>query len=196
MKKIVIVVASCALVGILAMAGCAPQARDDTGDAVEDTASSLSVQTTWSAESDCAVCHASEEKSYDDQACLASQHRDRTCIECHADEGALAGVHEDKTAEDKKPKRLKKTEVSEGSCLTCHYGSREELAEATPDLLLTDYNGTSANPHNLPACADHEALTCVDCHGMHVEQPILEQAQETCTGCHHAGVFECYTCHE
>ena len=51
------------------------------------------------------------------------------------------------------------------------------------------------NPHDLPEGADHAKIDCLDCHTAHKAQEASETALNTCTGCHHTGVFECGTCH-
>ncbi len=185
----------CALATVATLAACAPQARDGSAEGSSD-ASTPAVQVSWSADSDCSVCHKNPQSSYENASCLASKHVEQKCIDCHVDETALESVHDGVSADDKQPKRLKKTDVTDESCLSCHYGTKEKLVEATSDLLVTDDNGTSANPHDLPENPDHETLACENCHGMHDEASIAEQAQATCLSCHHAGVFECYTCHE
>ena len=58
-------------------------------------------------------------------------------------------------------------------------------------------NGKTVNPHDLPATETHQAITCTNCHTMHSEQTDLDgDAKSYCTSCHHADVFECYTCHQ
>ena len=42
-----------------------------------------------------------------------------------------------KTASDTMPKKLKKTEVPDDACLSCHYGAREELVAATVDVAVS-----------------------------------------------------------
>ena len=150
----------------------------------------------WSPEADCAACHSTEQSSYDDAACLASFHKQQACASCHADDQALSNAHVGKTSADKAPKRLKKTEVSDELCLSCHFGTKEELVAATQDVVVTDENGTSRNPHDGGDIAEHESIECSSCHSMHSDEPVSEQAYDTCISCHHAGVFECYTCHE
>ena len=64
--------------------------------------------------------------------------------------------------------------------------------------MLTDKNGTTANPHDLPQNADHTNadLACATCHKLHGEDPIEQTALKACIDCHHAEVFECGTCHD
>ena len=134
--------------------------------------------------------------------CGVSTHAEAACVACHTDAESLGTVHEGATTDDKMPKRLRKTEVSEDACLTCHYGTREGLAEATASLTVVDKNGTEAHPHDLPAteAGEHESIACGECHAMHTPgssaDTLLEAATERCQKCHHQNVFECGTCHE
>lgn len=154
----------------------------------------------WTMESDCAACHTDEAQSYEDTNCLASQHADVACTTCHADEVGLADRHDDVEIGDRTPRRLRATEVDTQACVTCH-GDYEALAQATAGVtVLTDENGTTVNPHEVTttvnAAGQHDEITCVDCHAMHVDEPSADQAVATCRTCHHADVYECGTCHE
>lgn len=117
-----------------------------------------------------------------------------TCISCHDDVDKLAEVHKSAGA-GKTATRLKKTDVSSEVCLSCH--DLEVLAEATAkSTVLTDDNGTVINPHDIPEGSEHGTLGCTDCHKAHDQEKTLAQSAKTaCTSCHHAGVFECNTCH-
>ena len=126
---------------------------------------------------------------------LAAVHQAVPCTGCHSDEKALSTVHDGVTADSKLPKRLRKAKIDEALCLGCH-GSYEDLAEKTADCtVLTDSAGTVVNPHDLPEGADHAKIDCLDCHTAHKVQEVSEATLNTCTGCHHTGVFECGTCH-
>lgn len=126
---------------------------------------------------------------------LAAVHQAVPCTGCHSDEKVLSTVHDGVTADSKLPKRLRKAKIDEALCLGCH-GSYEDLAEKTADCtVLTDSAGTVVNPHDLPEVADHAKIDCLDCHTAHKAQEASETALNTCTGCHHTGVFECGTCH-
>lgn len=126
---------------------------------------------------------------------LAAVHQAVPCTGCHSDEKVLSTVHDGVTADSKLPKRLRKAKIDEALCLGCH-GSYEDLAKKTADCaVLTDSAGTVANPHDLPEGADHAKIDCLDCHTAHKAQEASETALNTCTGCHHTGVFECGTCH-
>lgn len=197
MKKPAAVLVVFVLVPALAalLYSCAPNAPSD---AVKQGGipKEQSVSVEWSKDSDCSVCHVPEQESYSDSACLASLHPDTTCSQCHADSTELSSVHEGKTASDKMPKKLKKTSVSDDLCLSCHFETKDALAEATPDVLITDSKGNSRNPHLADGVVEHEDIECAECHSMHVDEPIEDQAKDKCYSCHHAEVFECYTCHE
>lgn len=119
------------------------------------------------------------------------------CAVCHADE-KLGELHDGVAADDKMPKKLKKTKVDAEICLVCHE-SYDALAEKTADSqALVDDNGTVVNPHALPDVTDHEPISCVDCHTVHkdADKPVTEKAKDKCLSCHHENVFECGTCHE
>lgn len=150
---------------------------------------------TWSADSDCAVCH--KDESTTDSKCLAATHAANqvACASCHADEGGLADAHEGITAADvKKSVAMTKTKVSVESCKSCH--DMTSVAAATAgSTALTDANGTVVNPHALPENSDHATLECVSCHKAHSSTAVATTAMRACTSCHHANVFECGTCH-
>lgn len=115
------------------------------------------------------------------------------CATCHVESEGLEAGHK-KLNSGKEAKRLRKSEVDASFCTDCH--QIEELAEATATYTgLTDANGTCVNPHDLPAGESHESVLCTDCHQVHSEKTLNETAVTTCNGCHHAGVFECGTCH-
>ena len=166
---------SCAVIA-LALTACAPQSNEN-GAASADDAKETPITVAWSADSECGTCHATEQASYDDAACVAS-------------------THEGKTASDTMPKKLKKTEVPDDACLSCHYGAREELVAATVDVAVVDSKGTAVNPHDVTPSEQHDTIRCADCHGMHDAEKLADKADAECASCHHADVFECYTCHD
>lgn len=178
-----------------ALTGCAPSpATPDSARSEEEVAS---VSENWSPDADCAACHDKENASIQNTACTAAFHgasQDFTCATCHNDEDALFQIHVSSDGK-KPPKKLKKTEVSADTCLTCH--GTEELAASTTDFNgLTDREGTTVNPHNLPDNEDHASeISCISCHSGHSEKPSSEQAADLCTGCHHENVYQCGTCH-
>lgn len=166
----------------------------------------------WSADLDCSACHQAEaesllgddvhrdagaEEGNRDVERYAEEHAEElgvTCTTCHEPSEALEKAHA-KMNGGKTAKRLKKTEVSSESCLACH--EQEDLASATASYRgIVDANGTVVNPHDLPATDDHADIACTDCHRAHdTSMSVEESAMATCKGCHHAGVFECGTCH-
>ena len=118
-----------------------------------------------------------------------------TCATCHDDEAGLAEGHE-KLNSGKVSKRLKKSSVSSEACLACH--SWDDLAAATEGYDgLVDERGTVVNPHALPDVEEHATIACTDCHKAHTlgAKPVADSSIIACLTCHHAGVFECGTCH-
>lgn len=117
-----------------------------------------------------------------------------TCVTCHEDSPELAKAH-NKLNSGKESKRLKKTKVTSEVCLGCHV--QEDLADATADFEgIVDEKGTVVNPHALPENDSHADITCLTCHKVHdTEDSVADNAMSACLGCHHAGVFECGTCH-
>ena len=178
----------------------------------------------WPIEADCAACHtkqapgeaAADEAGADGEvhdaagsaaadeageatsrteASFQALHAGFGCATCHAD-AKLGELHTDVTADDKMPKRLKKSSIEKDLCLTCH--DAEKLVEDAKGCeALTDDNGTVVNPHDLPDVADHDPITCIDCHVMHKDgdEPVGDVAKAKCISCHHENVFECGTCH-
>ena len=108
----------------------------------------------------------------------------------------LAKQHEGASSDDRMPSRLKQTTVEASVCLSCH-DQDEIAAESSSCTALSDAQGTTVNPHELPETDTHGQIACTDCHSMHEEQTDLQgDAKAYCMSCHHADVFECYTCHE
>ncbi|MEC4272176.1 cytochrome c3 family protein [Adlercreutzia sp. R25] len=195
LKKVLPVIV---LGAMLALAtACAPKTLSTTGSAEKGEEAAVGTVTVeWSPESDCATCHTVEEESRADANCVASLHAATNCIDCHSDTDGLAKRHDGVTSEDKMPKKLKKTNVDQEQCLSCH-GSYEELAQKTMGYQgLVDEHGTVVNPHALPKSEDHSAIICGDCHKMHSSDgDIAQNALNKCSTCHHHNVFECGTCH-
>lgn len=193
-KFLAVAVALAACLGLMA---CAPQKAPETGESDGDSAAVAGPA--WSIDMDCSVCHDAQHASMQDGALLAGAHleqADVSCASCHADEAALSGVHEGKSADSPKPTKLKKTTVSTESCMneTCHAVSDEEFEALTAGVTeLTDANGTMVNPHTVMGLTEgHADIQCVSCHTVHDQGAT---AAETCVTCHHAGVYECNTCH-
>lgn len=192
---------ACAVMGamsilVLALYGCQPAQTSGTASKSDAAATESITLTDWSPSTDCATCHSNEVSSEADTACAASKHASLSCADCHSDTEKLAKLHNGTSSDDRQPTRLKQTEVSSEVCLGCH--DQSELAQKTASVTaLTDSNGKTVNPHDLPATETHQAITCTNCHTMHSEQTDLDSdAKSYCTSCHHADVFECYTCHQ
>lgn len=183
----------------IAVAGCSPQEPAAEKPAEQGGGSDSAVQVAWSPDMDCATCHATEGATMEDGsmgACIHVQEAQTTCISCHADEAALADVHKEATATDTMPKKLKATVVDAASCQAagCHDLSADEMLARTATITdLTDSQGTQVNPHEVMGLTDgHADILCSDCHNMHKAEV---NAADTCVSCHHAGVYECNTCH-
>lgn len=184
-----------ALLGV--MVACAPHKTEMAVSDGEEAAVADTAFTGYTEESDCSICHVSEQDSYGDESCLAVRHASVACATCHDDAEALSDRHDGATAEmASRVKRLRFTEVEAETCLECH-GSWNEIAEATSAVVVTDSNGTEINPHGFPENDTHAQIACVDCHSVHVsEEEMTTVAKDECKSCHHQDVFECGTCHE
>lgn len=181
-------------VGLLSccLYACGPQvsSEESSKEGASESGTTMAIQ--WSPEVECGVCHATEADSAKETVCEAFLNED-SCMVCHDEVSILSTVHEGVAVSDRAPTRLKKTAVSEQACLSCHEQGLESLAEK----LLVDENGTSVNPHALPQVASHEEILCGDCHKMHsAPSERVKNAGKLCQSCHHANVYECYTCHD
>ena len=147
---------------------------------------------------DCTVCHADQgatAASENSGAGIHVMHADASCISCHADEATLSTVHENATPDRVMPNQLKTSMVTCQSS-GCHDLTDEEMLDLTKDVTeLTDIEGTMVNPHEVIGLTPgHSEITCSSCHVMHGSTTDV-YAAETCISCHHAGVYECNTCH-
>ncbi len=152
---------------------------------------------TFSMDADCAACHAGSAERMADEGFTGELHKDLTCITCHSDEAQLTEAHAEHYSAKQASRvvTLVNTTVDPNICFTCH-GDQETIAQATADVTdLTDKNGTTINPHELPAVDEHGAITCGSCHKMHDDKTAVEASQNTCLNCHHDNVYECGTCH-
>ena len=122
---------------------------------------------------------------------IASIHPDQ-CTVCHSDTDALTELHVNAKGTARQKSGRLKNAVQNETCLACH-GSYEELAKATADsTVLTDEQGRTVNPHDIPQVPGHDdPVACTSCHAVHKEY----EPMRYCTGCHHEGGFECNTCH-
>ena len=186
---------------IIIAAGCSPQGEEpktaEGPDPAEQTAAA-DPASDWSLATDCTTCHSTEAATTTEASLGAGAHATAAgtdCATCHSDEAALATVHQGADATGAMPQKLRKTSVEAQTCQAagCHDLSTEEMLALTADVTdLTDSKGTTVNPHEVMGITPgHGDIACSDCHGMHRETA----AADTCVGCHHAGVYECNTCH-
>ncbi len=146
MGKKRLLLAAISLCAVAALAACSPQ-QAPTGGESDDGGAPAVEAVAWSADSDCASCHAEESAAAADAATGSGFHAGQgvTCATCHADE-AMGEVHAD-YATARPPSELRKTEVQPETCLTsgCHDQAqlKEKTAAAT---VLTDNNGMTVNP--------------------------------------------------
>lgn len=201
---------------VFSLAACAPSQRENQETGNGEEPANATINAPWSAESDCASCHASEAESASDSTTAYSSHtildNARNCIDCHNDEGGLLSTaHESYLDEKAKlPKKLKETSVVDATCIAIGCHSVDELLAKTSDdsLMLVDSEGTTVNPHSMLTDEKHafggEAgadIRCATCHKLHETESaeafaIAETAQARCKSCHHADVYQCGTCHE
>jgi hypothetical protein len=140
----------------------------------------------------CSICHTKYVQSMKDNGLLASKHAKAGldgCESCH-DQESLKKPHEQATTP---PVVIRARRYSQDFCLKCH-GSLEELAKKTANSkVLTDDQGKTINPHDLPKTPAHmKAGDCANCHRMH-KKPM--EPNEFCYGCHHKKVYACKECH-
>ncbi len=204
-------------VAVALVAGCQPEVEDAVLTSGVGSVGRLEPDTQWhwSPESTCAACHVGEDASLASVPCAQEQFSADACLTCHNDASVLEEAHADVSALSTR-KTAHAATIADETCERCHNAT--ELAEATAhSTVLTDANGTVANPHNLPADESHAAIACANCHNPHedfhsasnttsnaaditnaadVATSPANRAPQICESCHHAGVFECYTCHE
>ena len=183
------VLAVATIVVLLAGTTTATMAHAASKESAADTAFSL--------ELDCVACHTQAQADAVSKDCLLFDHQALACTACHTDEAALAKKHKAMATKDPNAgKRLSaKNRVAAKTCQTCH--ASKDLANATKtNTVLTDKNGATVNPHDLPAGHFDENVTCADCHSVHDgKDETAAKATAACAGCHHTDVYECYTCH-
>jgi hypothetical protein len=211
-KKLIVLLGLCALMaGLLVINGCAPRERagSDTSGGTYTTSDedgegggsggvpAMTIE--WSPQSDCAMCHSAEELTRNDTVTTAGMHNPSAisaqvdCMTCHDDVSGLTKAHDGVLVDDKAATRLRTTKVSIETCTAsgCH-DDEAARKEATAGLtLLTDSEGTTVNPHDLPTGEGHSAITCSSCHKGHE----ATEADKFCITCHHEHVYACGTCH-
>lgn len=144
---------------------------------------------------DCTACHKNEGAAAQDEAFLGFDHAGLLCVSCHDDGEVLDDLHA-KTKAKRMPMRMKKTAVENETCSQCHEIEGDEFVGLSADVLLSDANGLEVNAHEVVAAEQHQGIACVACHEFHDDTLPAEQAQKVCATCHHANVYECFTCHE
>jgi hypothetical protein len=201
-RKTTLLLAVSVFVVLIILTACAPrQAQpEQRGSNADGLGSEALASLVWSPEADCTTCHLEENSSLYDRTTAAGVHgenfavtKSAFCMACHTDVATLATAHEDMKIDDM-PKRLKRTEVVSGICTAegCHDDSLARIQATVTQVILTDDNGTTVNPHDLPATESHIAIACSSCHIGHKPMAVKQE----CIGCHHMDVFECGTCHE
>jgi hypothetical protein len=204
-KKLIVLLGLCALIaGLLVINGCAPRQRagtdtSDTPGGDDGPGNDIPAMTiTWSPQSDCALCHSAEELSRNDATTTAGRHSstDVDCMSCHTDTSGLTSVHNGVLMDDKMPTRLRTTKVTTENCTVsgCHDDEAERKQVTAGLTLLTDSEGTTVNPHDVPTGEGHVTFTCSSCHRGHV----ASDPKSFCITCHHEDVYGCgeSVCHE
>lgn len=187
-RLVYLVTLTLAVACFISTVGCAANGSGSSADVDGmDTASAA-----WSMDSDCQSCHQIESN------CLAQLHTNQNvnCTSCHTDNTGLQAAHQDATADGAaKVTKLSKSKMSIDACETCH--SIADLAAKTADSkVLTDANGKTVNPHDLPSGHLGNKVTCFDCHRAHDGSDVADNAPKACISCHHQDVYECNTCHQ
>ena len=131
--------AACAVLGIAAVV-LAAQAPTPTPAQAADV---------WSSSTDCAACHVSQVQSVE-----GGSHEILACVGCHNDEKILADVHKAVDASSKMPRRLKKTEVAEATCLGCHGNGMIAAPQAEEKVTSTQTDVPSEKPNDSGATPD------------------------------------------
>lgn len=156
-------------------------------EAVQTDSEVTRKQPFWHADMDCSICHVLEARSMTRDRFLAFQHAQagETCRSCHDSSDDLAIKH--RGVFEETDTRVPAKKYSQNFCLNCH-GSYEELIELTKDsTVCTDKKENVVNPHDTHL----GQADCYHCHRIHR----VSSGVRYCYTCHHAGVFECGTCH-
>lgn len=200
-KHLLLIFLLATMVFVLYITGCVPKTVDSESRGDEGiTADASDMAIDWSPESNCASCHSSEAGSLSNAATAAGIHSAQrlNCISCHTDaDGTLMKVHEKVEAGQTTAKSLRRTAVASETCTVsgCHDDPALRV-KATDGLdAFQDSNGLVVNPHELPDTKEHTSINCSNCHSGHAPMQD-DKLMLACTSCHHAGVFECGTCHD
>jgi predicted CXXCH cytochrome family protein len=201
-KLLVVTVLMLLMTALLVIVGCAPKPQDGkNGGSTSNGDDNPGIESPgWSMSSDCESCHAVEVASSTDQATSYGWHSAEpgvTCTTCHTDDnGKLTAAHA-KYMTSSDPTNLRRTQVLSSSCLASGCHDEKELTAATASsTVLTDANGMTVNPHDIPDTATHVAqINCSSCHKMHAPYDVDKTAEDLCIGCHHEEIYECNTCH-
>jgi hypothetical protein len=190
----------CTLMALLAVAllACAPKqgAQAPAADSVVADSGTPAVEVpVWSESTDCKSCHP-ETSTSTNGGVGPEYHTDASCQTCHTDsQDQLTNAHADYSTA-KQPTRLRKTTVEDSACTGCH-DPQTLIAATAVSTILTDTQGKTVNPHDLPATEKHEqSVNCASCHQMHTTAQAADLSIKTCRSCHHKDVYECHTCHE
>jgi hypothetical protein len=196
-KKLMVVLGLCALmVSILVINGCAPRQRQVTDGGDEPSTVDVPVMTVeWSPQSDCAMCHSAEDLSRSDVVTTAGMHNPSAistqvdCMTCHNDTSGLTAAHNGVSPSDKLPTRLRSTKVTTETCTAsgCHDDEADRKQVTVGVTVLTDSEGLTVNPHDLPTGEGHFNITCSSCHSGHV----ASEPEDLCLTCHHEDVYGC-----
>lgn len=195
-KKLVLIFLTCTAI-TACLIGCVPQSESADADNASDVNSDASTPTASLMDSDCTTCHTVEVASTEDATCLASlpTHASADCLSCHEYNDDLEKAHAKVSPGDTPVSKLKRTEVTDEACSSCH--NYADLAQKTSSVtVLTDKNGTTVNPHEIQNTGTgHSDVQCSSCHKMHVEANTDNTAKALCISCHHENLYECGTCH-
>lgn len=195
-------VCAAVVAGTLALAGCifgcAPHHEAMTLPAQPVASESMAMPEAFAMDITCTGCHAKATEAMGQTGFTGAYHATQECTSCHSDEAGLTTAHSNRF--DAKSAAslvaLTKTKIDPEMCYSCH-GSMEELAAKTADCtVLTDENGKTVNPHDLPEGHFGVNVDCGSCHKMHSAVDTATSAQNSCMTCHHNNVYECGTCHD
>ena len=116
------------------------------------------------------MCHQADTDSFDDASCPASQHADMKdqCMSCHDDPNMERAHSKVEIGDTKKKATLKRTAVTRESCTTSCHDQAELTEKGAAATVLTDKNGLTVNPHELPAHEEHERIVP---QAAHLRQP-------------------------